>query len=95
MAITQDFRIVLSYEKHSNGRYYVHSQDIPGFRLVGPDLDALQRDLDSVVIDLFRENLDIEIESLKWVPSLEDVKRHLERPEPEGTFTYIARMKAA
>jgi hypothetical protein len=89
------FKIELSYEKKSDGRYYIGSKDVPGFRLIGSDLDALQRDLVPVVKDLMFHNKGITVESLRWVPTLEEVKAQLDKPQPKGMATYIATVKAA
>lgn len=93
--VTKEISIELRYEKHSDGRYYVRSFDLPGFRLAGPDLDALQADLDQVVTDLLLHNAGFVVEALRWVPSIEDVKLHLQKPGPEGKATYVASGKIA
>lgn len=82
--------IELVYERHSDGRYYVHSDDVPGFRMAGSDIDAIQADLNAVVSDLLRLNSGFVVTELVWVPSLEDVKRHLQKPPPEGKVRYVA-----
>ena len=94
MSQPTEFKIELSYEKKNDGRYYIGSADVPGFRLVGPDLEALQRDLDSVVKDLLFHNNGISVDTLRWVPTLEEVQRRLDKPA-EGTATYVASVKAA
>lgn len=90
----REISINIEYEKHADGRYYIRSFDLPGFRLAGTDLDALTRDLDAVVKDLLRLNMGFEVESLRWVPSVEDAKLHLSAPTT-GKATYIASLKAA
>jgi hypothetical protein len=42
------------------------------------------------VTDLLRLNSGFFVEDLHWVPSLEEVKRHLHKPVPEGRTVYIA-----
>jgi len=93
--MVRELSIVLHYEKHSDGRYRIRSESLPGFRLEGPDIDALQRDLNPVVSDLLLHNMGFEVESLRWVPSPEDVKKHLQRPALDGIVTYVALLKAA
>jgi hypothetical protein len=93
--MVKEISIQLHYEKHSDGRYHIRSLEIPGFRMAGMDLDALQRDLDEVVKDLLLSNSGIAIESIRWVPSLEDVRTQLDHPRPEGKATYVATLKAA
>jgi hypothetical protein len=86
---TQEIRVELTYERHSDGRYYVTSNDIPGFRMAGTDIDAIHADLDEVVSDLLRLNSNFVVEELRWVPSLDDVKHHLAKPGPEGRALYV------
>ena len=91
----REISIEIFYEKHSDGRYYIKSHDLPGFRLEGTNLKALQDDLDSVVKDLLKLNSNFIVDTLRWVPSPEDAARQLENPEPEGKAIYVARAKAA
>ncbi|HWY60352.1 MAG TPA: hypothetical protein VNW15_00475 [Rhizomicrobium sp.] len=92
---TQEIRVDLTYERHADGRYYVTSKDIPGFRMAGSDIDVIQADLNEVVSDLMRLNADFVVEEMHWVPSLEEVKKHLQKPGPEGRVTYILSGKLA
>jgi hypothetical protein len=94
MTATQ-LAVEVQYRKHSDGRIYIDSYDVPGLHLAGTDLDALHEDLDPVVKELLFRNMGIEVESLHWVPTPEEVKRQLSRPDPEGTAIYVASMKAA
>lgn len=87
---SQQIRIELKYERRSDGRYFVSSDDVPGFSMVGTDIDAIQKDLDEVVKDLLRLNSNFLVEELKWVPSLDEVLRHLKTPTPDGRALYIA-----
>jgi hypothetical protein len=93
--VIQEMSIVLIYEKHPDGCYYIRSESLEGFRLEGPDIDALQRDLNPVVTDLLFHNMGFEVESIRWVPSPEEVKQHLNRPSYDGVVTYVAKLKAA
>ncbi|HUE64924.1 MAG TPA: hypothetical protein VMO78_11170 [Rhizomicrobium sp.] len=36
---SQQIKIELRYERHNDGRYYVTSDDVPGFRMAGADID--------------------------------------------------------
>jgi hypothetical protein len=58
--------------------------------MVGTDIDTIQKDLNEVIADLLRLNSGFVVEKLRWVPSLEDVKHHLQNPVPEGRAIYIA-----
>jgi hypothetical protein len=86
---TQEISIEMIYERHADGRYYVTSAEVPGFRMAGPDIDAIQGDLDEVVRDLLFHNAGFVVEELRWVPSLDDVKRHLQKPGPDGKARYV------
>jgi len=94
MQRNQEMSVQLQYEKHG-GRYHIKSLDIPGFRMAGTDWDALLADLDNVVKDLLFHNSNFVVESLRWVPGPDDVKKHLDKPQPEGTATYVASGKLA
>jgi hypothetical protein len=87
---SQKIRIELQFERHSDGRYFVTSDDVPGFRMAGTDIEAIQKDLDEVVKDLLRLNSNFVVEELTWVPSLDEAKRHLQSPSPDGRAVYIA-----
>jgi predicted RNase H-like HicB family nuclease len=91
----REMSIVLNYEKHPDGCYYVRCDSIPGFHLEGPDIDAIQRDLNPVVSDLLLHNLGFEVEHIRWVPGPDEVKQHLQRPSTRGVVTYVATLKAA
>ena len=87
---TQLVSIELVFERGTDGRYRVTSDDVPGFRMAGHDIDAIQSDLNEVVADLLWHNSGFKVTELKWVPSLDDVKRHLQKPNPEGKVRYVA-----
>lgn len=93
--MTRDIAIEILYEKHSDGRYYIKSLDVPGLHLSGMDFAALQKDLNPAVSALLHHNLGFDVEGITWVPSPEDARQMLDRPEREGKATYIARVKAA
>jgi hypothetical protein len=82
--------IDLLFERTSDGRYRVTSDDIPGFYMAGDDIDAIQGDLNEVVSDLLRLNSGFLVSDIRWVPTLNDVKKHLEKPPSEGKIRYIA-----
>ena len=87
--MSTEIAIELIYERHSDGRYFVHSDDVPGLRMAGTDINAIQADLNEVVSDLLRLNSGFVVTELRWVPSLEDVKRHLHQPPSEGKARYV------
>ena len=83
--MAREISLLVEYERHSDGCYFIRCESLLGFRLAVPDIDALQRDLNTVVSDFLLHNMGFEVESIRWVPSPEDVKRHLVRPSPEGS----------
>jgi hypothetical protein len=82
--------IDLIFERSSDGCYRVTSDDVPGFYMAGSDIDAIQGDLNDVVSDLLRQNCGFVVSAIRWMPSLSDVKQHLQKPHPEGKVRYIA-----
>ena len=85
-----EIAIDIVFEQHNNGRYFVTSDDIPGFRMAGFDIDAIEGDLNAVVCDLLRYNAGFIVSQLRWVPSLEDIRRQVLRPRRHGTVRYVA-----
>ena len=86
---SQKIKVELKFERRNDGRYYVTSDDVPGFRMVGTDIDAIQNDLEEVVRDLLRLNSNFVVEEFVWVPSLDEAKRHLQKPVPQGRAIYL------
>jgi len=85
MAKPREFRLKLIYEKRRDGRFYIHSSDLPGLHLAGSDLDRLQADLEPVIKELLFFNWDFVAEKIKWLPPLDLVKSRLGRsPSPPG-----------
>ena len=85
-----DIPIDLIFERDSDGHYRVTSDDVPGFYMGGADIDAIQGDLDEVVSDLLRHNCGFIVSEIRWMPTLSDVKQHLQKPHPEGKVRYVA-----
>jgi hypothetical protein len=82
--------IDLVFERSRDGHICVTSDDIPGFYMAGSDIGAIQGDLDEVVADLLRHNCGFIVSEIKWMPTLADLKQHLQKPNPEGRVRYIA-----
>jgi hypothetical protein len=93
--MAQEISIDLIFERTADGRYHVSSEDVPGFQMAGSDIDAIQSDLNEVVSDLLRYNSGFIVSELRWVPNLEDVKRHLQKPNLQGRVRYVARGNVA
>ena len=88
--MSQEIAIDLIFEKQSDGRYYVRSDDVPGFYMAGYDIDAIHGDLNEVVSDLLRLNIGFVVSEMRWVPGIEDIKKHLKKPVPSGKVRYVA-----
>jgi len=77
MAPSQEFGIQLFYDKRPDGRYHIHSPNIPGLHVAGSDLDEIKVDVEPLVIDLLFHNSGIVVDTIQWVPSLEDMVSHM------------------
>jgi hypothetical protein len=64
-----DIPLVLHFRRRSNGRYSVKSPDLPGLFLASDDIDALKRDIDTVIRDLFYFNKSVFVDDVHWHPS--------------------------
>lgn len=62
--------IELRFDRRDDGRFHVHSPDLPGFHLAGMDLDALRGDFQSAIRDLIDGNIKAPIERLHFFPNL-------------------------
>ena len=92
----QGIPVVLNFGRKSDGRYSVKSPDLPGLFLASDDIDALKRDIDIVIRDLFYFNKNIFVDDVHWHPSkdaaFETVRRltpatDSEKPEAQHTVT--------
>jgi predicted RNase H-like HicB family nuclease len=90
MIMTQEIAIDLIFERDNDGRYQVSSTDVPGFYMAGSDIEAIHGDLNEVVSDLLRLNTGFIVSDIRWVPSIDDVKKHLAKPPSEGKIRYVA-----
>ena len=63
--------LVLHFRRKSDGRYSVKSPDLPGLFLASDNIEALKRDIDIVIRDLFYFNKNIFIDDVHWHPSKE------------------------
>lgn len=91
-----EFAIELLFEKRSDGRYHVHSPNVPGLHLAGFDLKALCDDVEPAVKHLLQHNAKIEADEVRWVPTIEEVRQRFETPaQGDGKATYLVKLKAA
>lgn len=91
--VTGEFAIELYFDLRSDGRYYIHSPHVPGLRLAGSDLEALRDDIEPAVRDLLLHNRELQVDSIRWVPSLDEVMDQFGQP-PEKS-TYVVRLSGA
>lgn len=73
----------VKFDKRSDGRFHLHSPEIPGLHLAGTDLSKIRADLEVSVRDLLYFNHDIVVDTLTWVPNLEEsFKKAAEAHQP-------------
>ena len=91
-----EFSIQLLFDQMSDGRYFIHSPHVPGLRLAGFNLEALRADIEPAVKDLLFHNRNLNVESIRWVPSIDEVLEELERPkEKDNKQTYLVKLSGA
>lgn len=91
-----EFSIELLFDQRSDGRYFIHSPHVPGLGLAGPDLEALCADIEPAVKDLLRHNRDFTVESIRWVPSIDEVLEQFDLPaQIDKRATYVVRLSGA
>ena len=91
-----EFSIELLFDQRSDGRYFIHSPHVPGLRLAGPDLEALCADIEPAVKDLLQHNRELAVESIRWVPSIDEVLKEFDRPaQIDKKATYLVKLSAA
>ena len=73
MAEVKEFAMRVEFRHDSEGRCYISSPDLPGLHLAGDNMEILRGQLDKIIRDLARHNLNISIGRLRWVPSLDEV----------------------
>ncbi len=76
------FVITLFFDKRRDGRFHVHSPDVPGLHLAGRDLDAVRTDIEPVLKDILLHNSKVVVDEIQWHPSLEDVVKVMTGPPP-------------
>jgi hypothetical protein len=82
----------VKFEKRSDGRFHIHSPEIPGLHLAGRDLAKIRADLEILVRDLLYFNQNIVVDALSWVPSLEDTFKKAEAapiPKPNKPSFFV------
>ena len=93
---TGEYSIQLFFDQKADGRYFIHSPHVPGLRLAGFDLEALRADIEPAIKDLLSHNRNLDVESIRWVPSIDEVLEELERPgEKDKKQTYLVKLSGA
>lgn len=91
-----EFSIQLLFDQKSDGRYFIHSPHVPGLRLAGFDLEALRADIEPAVKDLLFHNRNLAVESIRWVPSIDEVLEELERSDDkDNKQTWLVKLSGA
>jgi hypothetical protein len=73
MKYDDGFVIQLLFDKRRDGRFHVHSPDVPGLHLAGHDINAIRADVEPVLRDVLLHNAKVVVDTIQWHPSLEDV----------------------
>lgn len=73
MGTTKEVSVRIQFKRLDEGRCYISSADIPGLHMAGPDIEALNAELETIVKDLLFHNDDIVVDQLRWVPTLDAV----------------------
>jgi hypothetical protein len=68
-----EFVVQVEFNKRVDGRYHIRSPNLPGLHLAGPDFDQIRVDLEPVVRDLLHYNLGMIVETIRWVPSIDEI----------------------
>jgi predicted RNase H-like HicB family nuclease len=94
MPSSNEFAIELLFDKSRDGRFHVHSPNVPGLHLAGYDLAAIRADIEPIVKDLLYHNSGVIVDHIRWVPSLEELIRQIMGPPPPpepqpGKATYL------
>jgi hypothetical protein len=76
-----EFAVQVEFDKRQDGRFYIHSPSLPGLHLAGPDLEKIRVDLEPVVRDLLRYNHGMVVDTIRWVPSIDDVVRSFRKDD--------------
>lgn len=83
---TREFAIQLLFARRNDGRFHVHSPNVPGLHLAGRDLAAIRSDIEPIIKDLLYFNSKVIIDEIRWVPSLEEIVNRMAKPRTEPTL---------
>jgi hypothetical protein len=65
--------IEVRYDKRDDGRFHIHSPDLPGFHLVGLDPNALAADVEPVLRDMLRVTTSQAVDTMMVLPSFQSL----------------------
>jgi predicted RNase H-like HicB family nuclease len=65
--------IELNFDRRDDGRFHIHSPDLPGLHLIGPSPDALVADLDSVLKDMLHATTSQAVDTMLAVPNFQNL----------------------
>lgn len=80
-----EFVIQLLFDKRSDGRFHVHSPNVPGLHLAGKSIELIRGDIEPVVRDLLFYNSGMVVDQIRWVPSLDEVVKEMAPSVPAIT----------
>jgi hypothetical protein len=65
--------IELYFDRRDDGRFHIHSPDLPGLHLIGPSPDPLLVDLDAVLRDMLLATTSQAVDTMLTVPSFQSL----------------------
>ena len=71
--LNNGFVIQLLFDKRGDGRFHVHSPDVPGLHLAGRDLEAIRADVEPILTDILLHNSGMVVDEIEWHPSLDEM----------------------
>lgn len=69
MKYDDGFVIRLLFDERRDGRFHVHSPDVPGLHLAGQDIHAIRADVEPVLKDVLLHNARLVVDRIEWHPT--------------------------
>ena len=95
MPDSREFAVRIEFRLDEDGRCHIGSPDLIGLHLAGHDIDALRRDLDTIIKDLVWHNLGRVIEHLRWIPNLDEIAAKYKATQADHTEFCVMELEAA
>ena len=73
--------IELIYDRRDDGRFHIHSPDLPGLNLIGPDPGVLVADLEPVLRDMLHASTGRTVDTMLAIESFQSLSGYA----PAGT----------